>query len=203
MGDLAGTPATAVGIFVGTNVDDIIVLTVLFLSARASGRPRPWQIWAGQYAGISVLVALSAVAALGLTIVPDRWVGLLGLIPFALGVRGMIGAIRTRGQEDPPNPAVATGLVSVMAVTIANGADNLSVYTPVFRAIGLGNTLVTVAVFAVGVAVWCAAGSWLGSHRRIIDVVQRFGHWIVPAVFMTIGAVIVIESGVLAHATGR
>ncbi|RKN13958.1 cadmium transporter [Micromonospora musae] len=203
MGDLAGTLGTAVGVFVGTNVDDIIVLTVLFLSARASGRPRPWQIWAGQYAGISVLVALSAVAALGLTIVPDRWVGLLGLIPFALGVRGMIGAIRTRGQEDLPNPAVATGLVSVMAVTIANGADNLSVYTPVFRAIGLGNTLVTVAVFAVGVAVWCAAGSWLGSHRRIIDVVQRFGHWIVPAVFMTIGAVIVIESGVLAHAVGR
>ncbi|RKN29525.1 cadmium resistance transporter [Micromonospora musae] len=203
MGDLAGTLGTAVGVFVGTNVDDIIVLTVLFLSARASGRPRPWQIWAGQYAGISVLVALSAVAALGLTIVPDRWVGLLGLIPFALGVRGMIGAIRTRGQEDPPNPAVATGLVSVMAVTTANGADNLSVYTPVFRAIGLGNTLVTVAVFAVGVAVWCAAGSWLGSHRRIIDVVQRFGHWIVPAVFMTIGAVIVIESGVLAHAGGR
>ncbi|MEV6374155.1 cadmium resistance transporter [Micromonospora musae] len=203
MGDLAGTLATAVGIFVGTNVDDIIVLTVLFLSARASGRPRPWQIWAGQYAGISVLVALSAVAALGLTIVPDRWVGLLGLIPFALGVRGMIGAIRTRGQEDPPNPAVATGFVSVMAVTVANGADNLSVYTPVFRAIGLGNTLVTVAVFAVGVAVWCAAGSWLGSHRRIIDVVQRFGHWIVPAVFITIGAVIVIESGVLAHAAGR
>jgi cadmium resistance transport/sequestration family protein len=189
--------AAAVGVFAGTNVDDLIVLTVLFLSARAAGSPRPWQIWAGQYIGIGVLVAVSAVAALGLTIVPDRWVGLLGLVPFALGVKGLLAAIRSRDDDEPPKPAVATGLLSVAGVTIANGADNISVYTPMFRTIGLTNSLITVAVFAVGVALWCLAGSWLGSHQKVIHIVQRYGHWIVPGVFMLIGAVIVIESGVV------
>lgn len=197
MGDLAGTVVTAAGVFAGTNVDDLIVLTVLFLSARAAATPRPWHIWAGQYAGIGVLVAVSAVAALGLAIVPDRWVGLLGLVPFALGVKGLVAAIRARGDDDPPAPAVATGAVSVAGITIANGADNISVYTPLFRTIGPGGSLLTVAVFAVGVALWCLAGSWLGSHRTVIAVVRRFGHWIVPGVFMVIGAVIVIEPGVL------
>ncbi|TYC19271.1 cadmium transporter [Micromonospora sp. MP36] len=185
--------------FTGTNIDDIIVLTVLFLSARARGKPQPWQIWVGQYAGIATLVAASAIAALGLTIIPDQWVGLLGLIPFGLGVRGLIGAIRLRSDEELPAPAVASGLLSVVGVTVANGADNISVYTPVFRAIGVASSLITVAVFAVGVAVWCLAASWLGSHRKVVDVVERFGHWIVPGVFMLIGAVIVIESGVLAR----
>jgi cadmium resistance transport/sequestration family protein len=194
-----GTLLTAVGVFAGTNVDDIIVLTVLFLSARASGLPRVWQVWVGQYAGIAVLVAVSAVAALGLTIVPDEWVGLLGLVPFALGLRGLIAAIRARGQDEPPAPAVATGLMSVAGVTIANGADNISVYTPLFRTIGVTNSLVTVVVFTALIAVWCLAGSWLGSHRKVIAVVQRYGHWIVPAVFMLIGAVIVLESGVIGH----
>lgn len=46
------------------------------------------------------------------------------------------------------------------------------------------------------------AGSWLGSPRRVIDVVRQFGHWIVPGVFMLIGAVIVIESGVLGRLLG-
>jgi cadmium resistance protein CadD (predicted permease) len=195
--DLAGTVVTAAGVFAGTNVDDLIVLTVLFLSARAAARPRPWHIWAGQYAGIGVLVAVSAVAALGLSIVPDRWVGLFGLVPFALGVKGLVAAIRARGDDDPPAPAVATGAVSVAGITIANGADNISAYTPLFRTIGPGASLLTVAVFAVGVALWCLAGSWLGSHRTVIAVVRRFGHWIVPGVFMLIGAAIVIESGVL------
>jgi cadmium resistance protein CadD (predicted permease) len=63
--------------------------------------------------------------------------------------------------------------------------------------------LITVAMFAVGVAVRCLAGSWLGSHRQVIEVVQRWGHWIVPAVFMAIGAIIVIESGVLGRIAGR
>jgi hypothetical protein len=119
-----------VGVFAGTNIDDIIVLTVLFLSARAIGKPRPWQIWAGQYAGIGVLVIVSAIAALGLTIVPDQRVELLGLVPFAFGLKGIVAAIRTRDQDQPSAPAVATGLLSVVGVTIANGADNISVYTP-------------------------------------------------------------------------
>ncbi|NUW30560.1 cadmium resistance transporter [Nonomuraea sp. SMC257] len=185
--------------FAGTNVDDLVVLTVLFLSSRANGVPRPWQIWAGQYTGIAALVGLSAVAALGLTVVPDRWVGLLGLLPFALGVRGLVAAVRSRKDTggDPPPPAVASGMLTVAGVTIANGADNLSVYTPVFRAIGPVSSLVTIAVFAAGVALWCLAGSWLGSHHKVIEVVERYGHWIVPFVFMTIGALIVLESDVL------
>ncbi|MGN9907427.1 cadmium resistance transporter [Phytohabitans sp. LJ34] len=197
MGDQLRTVVAAVGVFAGTNVDDLIVLTVLFLSARAAGRPRPWQVWVGQYAGIGVLVAASAVAALGLTIIPDRWVGLLGLVPFALGVRALVTAFRARGGEQDAPPVVATGMASVAGVTIANGADNISVYTPMLRSIGVAESLLTVAVFALLVAVWCAAGSWLGSHKRVIEAMQRFGHWIVPAVFMLIGSVIVAESGVI------
>ena len=189
MGDLPGTAATAAGVFAGTNVDDLIVLTVLFLAARASGRPRPWQIWAGQYAGIAVLVAVSVLAALGLALVPDRWVPLLGLVPVALGVRGLIGAVR-RSPGDDEAPAVAGNALAVAGVTIANGADNIAVYTPVFRTIGPAGSALTIAVFAVLVAVWCLASSWLGSHRRVIAVVERYGHWLVPLVFITIGAVI-------------
>ncbi|MET8158767.1 cadmium resistance transporter [Sphaerisporangium sp. NPDC005289] len=210
MDGLVATLGTACAVFAGTNVDDIIILTVLFLSARAGREPRARQIVAGQYAGIAVLVAVSAIAALGLTIIPDRWVGLLGLVPLAFGIRGLISALRARhrdrnggrgagregGQEGGAPVAVAGGAFSVAGVTIANGADNLSVYTPMFRTIGLTASLVTIAAFAVLIAVWCAAGYWLGSHKKIIAFVERFGHWLVPLVFVAIGAVIVLESGV-------
>ncbi|MEV8507652.1 cadmium resistance transporter [Actinoplanes sp. NPDC051475] len=189
------TVLAAAGVFAGTNVDDIIVLTVLFLAARATGKPRPWQIWVGQYAGIAALVAVSALAALGLTIVPDPWTGLLGLVPIALGVRGLIGALRSDG--DAPDTVTAGSAFAVAGVTVANGADNIAVYTPVFRTLGVGGSVTTVAVFAVLVAVWCGAASWLGSHRRVIAVAERYGHWLVPLVFVTIGVVIVVESGVL------
>jgi cadmium resistance protein CadD (predicted permease) len=199
MEGIAGTVVSAVGMFVVTNVDDIIVLTVLFLSSRATGRPRTWQIWGGQYAGVALLVLASGLAALGLTIVPEDWVGLLGLVPVALGVAGLISVIRARDNEEDSTPAVAAGLVAVAMLTIANGADNISVYTPVFRTIGIGPTLVTIGVFAVGIALWCLAGSWLGSHKKAVGIVERYGEWLVPAAFIVIGAAIVIESGTLAR----
>jgi cadmium resistance transport/sequestration family protein len=198
VGDLLGTVVVGVGLFAGTNVDDLVVLTVLFLAAHADGRPRPWQIWAGQYAGIGLLVLVSVLAALGLAIVPDRWVGLLGLVPVALGVRGLISAIR--GRDDGEPPVVAGGVVPVAGITIANGADNIAVYTPAFRTLGVTGTAVVVAVFAVLVAVWCAAAAWLGSHRRVIAVVERHGHWLVPLVFIAIGVVIIAESGLVTSA---
>jgi cadmium resistance protein CadD (predicted permease) len=183
------TIGTAAAVFAGTNVDDIIILTVLFLTSRVGGVPRPWQIVLGQYAGIAILVVVSAVAALGLTVIPDRWVGLLGLVPFGMGLWGLI----KKGDGDEAAP-VASGVVSIAGVTIANGADNISVYTPMFRTIGLTATLTTVAVFAVLVGLWCAAASWLGSHKKIIALVERSGRWLVPVVFMIIGATIVAES---------
>ncbi|MER7211951.1 cadmium resistance transporter [Streptosporangium sp. NPDC000239] len=177
------TIGTAAVVFAGTNVDDIVILTVLFLAARAKATPRPWKIVAGQYTGIAALVAVSAVAALGLTVVPDRWVGLLGLVPFGLGVRGLLA------KADDERP-VASGVVSIAGVTIANGADNISVYTPLFRTAGTVASLVTVAVFAVLVALWCVTASWLGSHGRVIDLVDRWGRWLVPVIFMVIGVTI-------------
>jgi cadmium resistance protein CadD (predicted permease) len=193
MAHVLAVALTAGGLFVGTDVDDLIVLTVLFTSSRATGRPRAWHIWAGQYAGIAALVAVSALGAWGLTLVPDRWVGWLGLVPFTIGAVGLVRALRSSDDDEDQRPAVS-GVWAVAAITVANGADNIAVYTPLFRTLGWADTVVAVAAFAVLVAAWCGAASWLGSHRAVVAVVDRYGHWLVPVVFMLLGAYIVVAS---------
>ncbi|MFG2017670.1 cadmium resistance transporter [Actinomadura geliboluensis] len=189
MNGITGTILSACGMFAGTNVDDLIVLTILFPAAHATGRP--WHIWAGQYIGIAALIVISVTAALGLTIVPDEHVNLLGLIPIALGIRALITAFRSPSDAAPP---MASGPISIAALTIANGADNIAVYTPVFRTIGPASTLITITVFALGVALWCWTASRLASHKKLIALLDRYGHWLVPAVFITIGALILAST---------
>ncbi|QLQ36861.2 cadmium resistance transporter [Micromonospora robiginosa] len=193
MTDLIAAAAGAAGVFAATNLDDVVVLTVLFVAARRSGRPRPWQIVAGQYAGIGALVAVAVVAAAGLLVVPDPWPGLLGLLPVALGVRALL----RRDAEDDEPPAVVGTLLGVAGVTVANGADNIAVYVPVFRTLDPATGLVWLLVFAVLVAVWCAVAAALGGHPRVVALVGRAGHWLVPAIFIAIGATILLTSGVL------
>ncbi|MEV1145309.1 cadmium resistance transporter [Micromonospora sp. NPDC049799] len=195
--DLLGTAAGAALVFAATDIDDIVVLTLFFVAARNTGRPRTWEIVAGQYLGIAALVLASAVVAAGLLVVPDPWTGLLGLLPIALGVRAL------RHSDDDEAPAVVTGALGVAGVTIANGADNVAVYVPVFRALGPADSAVFVLVFVVLVALWCAAGAWLGGHPRVTRAVEKAGHRLVPAIFIAIGVVILVSSGVVGHLLDR
>ena len=96
---MLATIGSAIGLFAATNIDDIVVLTVLFL-ASSRGKPRPWQIVAGQYLGFITLVVISVIAALGLTIVPDEWVGFLGLIPLGIGIWTLVRGLRRNGDDD-------------------------------------------------------------------------------------------------------
>jgi cadmium resistance protein CadD (predicted permease) len=189
--DLVGTAAGAAVVFAATDIDDIVILTLFFVAARTTGRPRPWQIVAGQYLGIGALALASTVVAAGLLVVPDPWTGLLGLLPIALGVRAL------RGSDDDESPTVVTGLLGVAGVTIANGADNVAVYVPVFRALGVADSAIFLLVFVLLIALWCAAAAWLGGHPRVVRLVERAGHWLVPAIFVGVGVVILVSSGVL------
>jgi len=109
---------------------------------------------AGQYAGVAALVVVSLLAALGLGVVPESWLWILGLIPLGLGLRKLVIATRAHRAGQRASPAVATGLTGVIGVTIANGGDNIAAYTPVFRTIGGSGIAVIIVVFIIGVALW-------------------------------------------------
>ena len=195
---MIGTIVAAIGLFAATNIDDIVVLTVLFL-ASARGALPGWKVGAGQYLGFTGLVASSSLAAAGLTIVPDEWVGLLGLVPLAIGVYGLIRTLRRRGDDDGDDESSisAGGLLGVAGITIANGADNISLYTPVFRTNPVPDTIVTIIVFLVLVAVWCLVARFVGTSKAVTEALEKIEHWLVPAVFIGLGLYILIESGVI------
>lgn len=195
---MLATIGSAIGLFAATNIDDIVVLTVLFL-ASSRGKPRPWQIVAGQYLGFITLVMISVIAALGLTIVPDEWVGFLGLIPLGIGIWTLVRGLRRNGDDYDDDKITAVGLWGVAGITIANGADNISLYTPIFRTSTPADVAIMIVVFLVLVAVWCVAGRLIGTHKVVTETLERVEHWLVPVVFIGLGLFILIESGVVSR----
>jgi len=175
MAGVLGLVGSAIVVFVATNLDGLVILTVLF-GSRAPSRA---QIVVGQYLGFLAILAVSVIGAAGLRAVPEHWVGLLGLIPLGLGIRGLLH------QHDEHRVAVS-GMLGVAGITIANGADNISVYIPLFRTVGWA-TLGYIAVFMVLVVVWCGIASVIASHPAVTVTLDRYGHWLVPVVFIVIG----------------
>jgi cadmium resistance protein CadD (predicted permease) len=68
-------------VFITTDIDDLLLLSAFFADQTIHTRA----IVLGQFAGIGALTAISVVAALFALAVPEGWVGLLGLVPLALG----------------------------------------------------------------------------------------------------------------------
>jgi cadmium resistance protein CadD (predicted permease) len=179
---------TAAAAFAATNGDDFVVLLGLHALRRDHAQPRARQIVMGQYLGFIALVGLSAALASGLTNIPSRWLGVLGVVPLCVGLRGL-WRHRTDGFLPPLDRPTKTSLASICLITVANGADNISVYTLLFRHPEVHAVLITVGVFALMLALWCIASALL---VRIVGPLLPRGilAFIVPALLVVVGVVI-------------
>ena len=181
----------SVAAYAATDIDDIVVLSLLFGAARSGRLPlRTWQIVAGQYAGIAALAGASALGAAGLLLVPDEVVGLLGLVPLGLGVWGLL---RRDDEQRGVLPATG-GALGVAALTVANGGDNIAVYVPFFATFGADEAVAVAIVFAAMTALWLLAAHRLGTHPRSVAAIERYGEVIVPLVLIALGLAILLHA---------
>jgi cadmium resistance protein CadD (predicted permease) len=153
--------------------------TTLFLLVAwfAAGRPPTVQVVVGQFIGIGPIVAASTLAAVAATAIGGDWVRLLGVLPITIGVRRLVLLIRGRADDrDEAKASAARGVVAVVSLTIANGGDNLSVYTPVFATHPPSDLAVIVAAFGVLTGLWSFAAFALVNHPYIGAPFRRYGH---------------------------
>lgn len=76
---------TTIFSFVSTNIDDIFVLMLFF--SRVGEQLQRNHIIIGQYLGIITLILISILGSSGLTIIPQQYSGLLGIVPILLGIK--------------------------------------------------------------------------------------------------------------------
>ncbi|NMH78136.1 cadmium transporter [Pseudonocardia xinjiangensis] len=194
---MLGLVGQAAGMFAVTNIDDVLVLALFF--GRAAGhRGGATRVVIGQYLGFAAILAVSIVGALGAGLLPDAVIPYLGLLPLLFGMRAAWQAWRHRDDPEDEPASDGTGgpsILTVAAVTLANGGDNMGVYVPVLTATGNGGLVVYGVVFLVLVAVWCALGRFFATRPLVARALSRWGHILLPVVLIGIGLVILVEGG--------
>jgi cadmium resistance protein CadD (predicted permease) len=173
--------AAGVTTFAATNVDDLLLLTVFF-ARRVSLR----LAMTGQYLGFSLIVAISLTGFWAAHAISPHWFRFLGLLPLAIGLKHLLQA-RKSGIQPPRNYSV----LSIAAITFINGADNVGIYVPFFAVSSRYLGLILI-IYALLLPAWCLLGKWLGERPIILRSVDRYGHWIVPAIFVSVGLYILI-----------
>ena len=186
----------AIGLFIATNIDDIIVLSLFF--ARGAGRSGTTaKIIAGQYLGFGAILATAVIVALGArSFLPESFITYFGLIPLALGLRAAWQS--WRGKDDDDEEQVTGKPISVMtvaAVTFANGGDNIGVYVPIFVTVGAVGIIAYSGVFLLLVAGLVLVARYVATRKPIAATLERWEHVLFPLVLISLGTFILVEGG--------
>jgi len=109
---LISTIITAFISFASTNIDDVLVLMLFFSQINNVMKRR--YIVIGQYLGIGALTTISIIGALGVSAIPQQYVGVLGLVPIYLGTKTYVD--HKKESNDNGN----TGSKNLIAVRIVD-----------------------------------------------------------------------------------
>lgn len=193
-----GNVAIAITAFTATNIDDILILTIFFAQVDQSFRPR--HILIGQYLGFGLIILASLPGYFGGLIIDHKWIGLLGLLPIAIGIKNLFQkqeevTVQTCViSEQGKSPLIAPQTYHVAAVTFANGGDNIGIYVPLFASSNAISLSITIATFLMLITVWCYAAKSISSHPAIAKFLSRYSSAIVPFVLISLGIYILYES---------
>ena len=188
----------AIGLFIATNIDDIIVLSLFF--ARGAGqRGTTARILVGQYLGFAGILGASVLVTLGAgAFLPPEVIPYFGLIPLGLGLWAAWQAWRNRGADDDDEAKVEgkkVGVWTVAGVTFANGGDNIGVYVPVFLSVGPAAVVAYCIVFLALVAALVGLGKFVATRRPIAELLERWEHTLFPIVLVGLGIFILVSGG--------
>ena len=194
-----GTVMVGVASFVATNIDDAIILMIFFGQTNKTFRPH--HIFIGQYLGVIALIIASLPGFLGGQMISEAWIGLLGLLPIAIGINTLVQVNQSKTDEvriNLPQPRKLSSfapIINVAVVTFANGGDNIGIYVPLFASINLVQLVLIIAIFLMGVSVWCTTALALTRQPSIAYLITRHSEKIVPWVLIGLGIYILIDNG--------
>lgn len=184
---------SAIGLFIATNIDDIIVLSLFF--ARGAGQKgTTLRILAGQYLGFMGILAAAVLVTLGAgAFLPAEAIPYFGLIPLALGLWAAWQAWRS--DDDAEIAGKKVGVLTVAGVTFANGGDNIGVYVPVFLNVDTAAVIIYCIVFLVLVAGLVLLAKFVATRPPIAEVLERWEHVLFPIVLIGLGIFILVSGG--------
>lgn len=202
MDELFTAIPTGLTAFTATNLDDIVILLLFFSQVNTVFRRR--HIVTGQYVGFAALVAASLPSFFGNMLLPRPWIGLLGILPIAIGLSRLLDQNTDEEEEvvEQVEKPWFTGFLSaqtysVAAVTFANGGDNIGIYVPLFANSSWESLLAILGVFFSMVGVWCYTAYRLTQLPVIAETLTRYGNYLVPFVLIGLGVLILIDSHTL------
>jgi cadmium resistance protein CadD (predicted permease) len=152
--DLSTIIGLGSGAFLASNIDDLVILMFFFSNHRFPAI----HVVLGQYVGMSLLLAVGLAGSLIKFVIPNNLIGLIGLIPIAIGIKELLGSGREKHEDYqnehdnlPSDRKISQNrwitilpFLTVASITFSGG-EEIGIYAAIFAT----NWLLTLKYYSV------------------------------------------------------
>ena len=189
MADFIGLIGIGITAFIASNIDDTFILIILFMTPGLSAR----DVTVGQFLGIIILVAVSSLAVLLSLAIPPFAIGFLGIIPIVIGVKRLLEYRENEAEANAQKGYLS--FLSVAAVTVSNGGDDIGVFTPLFAKYnGIVEFSLLISLLMIMTGIWCIVTYYFLRHPFIASRINALSKNVTPFALISIGIYIILDS---------
>ena len=182
------------GAFIGTNLDNLLLLVAMYSRYEHQAA----MVTAGYFTGmILVAIATVAIGEVG-GFIPLAYLGYLGVIPMLMGVLALLKLFRSTRSEDAVNIATGSSRLSVffalMTIQLSNSTDSIITFSTLFADSSDLADYVVAPTFLVMVGVFSTVAYYSVRHPTLSQYLGRYGPYVTPFILILVGYYILSDT---------
>ncbi len=175
--------------FISTNIDDLILLVLLFTADKI---PFQHALW-GQYLGMICILLISWMgSALTLFFIPIHFFRYMGFLSVFNGLYRLYKLCTEDKKGSLKNKMNRASIFSIGFITIANGGDNIAVCVPLFLKQSREEIFIFVLIYMILTFIWCVLAFYISKKLKFEEKFGRCIKWLGPILWILIGIYIVV-----------
>lgn len=187
MNELLIMIGVAVGAFIGTNLDNLLLLATMYSRYFR----HPWTVTAGYFAGMNLIAVITiAVGELG-ELIPLAYLGLLGVVPIMIGVLALWKLFRNSQTEEVHGAYAGNSgfaiFFAMIALQLSNGTDTIITFSALYADSSDQLDYIVVPVFFAMVGIFSWVAYYSVKHPRLSYILTRYGQYVTPFILIFVG----------------
>ncbi|MGB7452681.1 MAG: cadmium resistance transporter [Lysobacterales bacterium] len=187
MNELLIMIGVTVGAFIGTNLDNLLLLATMYSRYFR----HPWTVTAGYFVGMNLIAAITiAVGELG-EFIPLAYLGLLGVIPMMMGVLALWKLFRNSQTEEVDSAFTSnSGLAiffALIAIQLSNGMDTIITFSALYADSSDHSDYIVAPTFFAMVGIFSWMAYYSVKHPKLSHFLTRYGQYVTPFILIFVG----------------
>ena len=185
----------ASGAFIGTNLDNLLLLMAMYSRYEQNAVI----VTAGYFAGMLLIGAISLLIGEAGELLPLAYLGFLGVIPISIGVISLWKLFRKAEVENLSRAIeTQTGVavfLTLVVTQLSNSADSIVTFSALFADSSDAADYLIAPTFLAMTIVFSGTAYYSLKHHRLKQFVNRYGKYVTPFILILVGWYIFSNTG--------